>query len=75
MALYLRLTHTLPGTDADFVNRFDLNQLATVTMENQVLLRRIVHTDEEQDETELHKIILAYAPTKTRLPRTLERRR
>ena len=65
MALYLRLTHTLPGTDADFVNRFDLNHLATVTMENQVLLRRIVSGDEEQDEANLRKIIAGYAPTKT----------
>ena len=65
MALYLRLTHTLPGTDADFANRFDLTYLATLTMEHQVLLRRIVHTDETQDEAELRKTILAYAPTKT----------
>ncbi len=65
MALYLRLTYTLPGTDANFAERFDLTCLATLTMEHQVLLRRIVHTDEAQDETELRKTILAYAPTKT----------
>ena len=65
MALYLRLTHTLPGTDADFAERFDLTCLATLTMEHQVLLRRIVHTDEAQDEAELRKTIIAYAPTKT----------
>ena len=65
MALYLRLTHTLPGTDADFADRFDLTCLCTLTMEHQVLLRRIVHTDEVQDESELRKTIIAYAPTKT----------
>ena len=65
MALYLRLTHTLPGTDADFAERFDLTCLCTLTMEHQVLLRRIVHTDEAQDEAELRKTIIAYAPTKT----------
>ena len=65
MALYLRLAYTLPGTDADFAERFDLTCLATLTMEHQVLLRRIVHTDEAQDEAELRKTIIAYAPTKT----------
>ena len=65
MALYLRLIHTLPGTDADFAQRFDLTCLATLTMEHQVLLRRIVHTDETLDEAELRKIITSYAPTKT----------
>ncbi len=64
MALYLRLTHTLPGTDADFANRFDLTHLATVTMEKQVLLRRIVSGDEAQDEADLRKTIVGYAPTK-----------
>ena len=65
MALYLRLIHTLPGTDADFAQRFDLTCLATLTMEHQVLLRRIVHTDEMLDEAELRKTIISYAPTKT----------
>ncbi len=65
MALYLRLTHTLPGTDADFAQRFDLTCLATLTMEKDVLLRRIVHTDETEDETELRKTIVSFAPTKT----------
>ena len=65
MALYLRLTYTLPGTDADFAQRFDLTCLATLTMERQVLLRRIVHTDFGQDEQELRKIILSYAPNRT----------
>lgn len=65
MALYLRLIHTLPGSDADFTERFDLTTQATITMEHQVLLRRIVHSDEGQDEADLRKTIIAYAPTKT----------
>ena len=65
MALYLRLTHTLPGTDADFAERFDLTYLATLTMEHQVLLRRIVHTDSGHDEEELRKTIVSHAPTRT----------
>ena len=65
MALYLRLIYTLPGADADFADRFDLTYLATLNMENQVLLRRIVHTDEAQDENELRKTIMSFAPTKS----------
>ncbi len=65
MALYLRLTHSLPGIDADFAQRFDLTCLATLTMEQQVLLRRVVHTSETDDENELHKTIVSYAPNRT----------
>ncbi|MBR6187737.1 MAG: DEAD/DEAH box helicase [Prevotella sp.] len=64
MALYLRLTHTLPDTDADFADRFDLTHLATLTMEKQVLLRRIVHTDEAKDVADLRRSIQSFAPTK-----------
>ncbi len=65
MALYLRLIYTLPGTDSDFAQRFDLTCLATLTMERQVLLRRIVHSDVAGDEEELRKTIVGCAPTKT----------
>ena len=65
MALYLRLSYALPDTDADFSDRFDLTWLASLTMEHQVLLRRIVHSDFSQDEEELRKIIVSHAPTKT----------
>ncbi|MCR4958213.1 MAG: DEAD/DEAH box helicase [Prevotella sp.] len=65
MALYLRLIYTLPGTDSDFAQRFDLTCLATLTMERQVLLRRIVHSDVAGDEEELRKTIIGCAPTKT----------
>ncbi len=65
MALYLRLIQTLPGTDANFAQRFDLTCLATLTMEHQVLLRHIVHNDIQSDENVLRKTIVSYAPTKT----------
>ena len=65
MALYLRLIQTLPGTDADFAERFDLTCLATLTMEHQVLLRHIIHNDIINDEKELLKTIVSYAPNRT----------
>lgn len=65
MALYLRLTNSLPGTNADFLERFDLTTLATLTMEHQVVLRRIVNTDIAAAEAELAKTIASYAPTRS----------
>ena len=65
MALYLRLTNSLPGTNADFANRFDLTCLATLTMEHQILIRRIVQNDDGDNEAELHKIITSFAPNRT----------
>ena len=62
MALYLRLTHTLAGVSADFVKDFDLTWQAQLTMEHQVVLRRIVNSDEQQEQEYLRKTILSYAP-------------
>ena len=62
MALYLRLTHTLAGVSADFVKDFDLTWQAQLTMEHQVVLRRIVNSDAQQEQEFLRKTILNYAP-------------
>ena len=66
MALYLRLSHTLPGMTADFGERFDLTWVATVQdMEQRVLLRRIVHSDFQQEAEELYNTITSFAPNRT----------
>lgn len=62
MALYLRLTHTLAGVSADFVRDFDLTWQAQVSMEGQIVLRRIVNSDEQAEQDALRKTILGYAP-------------
>lgn len=65
MALYLRLSHTLPGMTADFGERFDLTCVAQLQeMERQVVLRRIVQSDFAQEVEELHKMIVSYAPNR-----------
>ena len=64
MALYLRLTHTLAGVSADFVKDFDLTWQAQVTMEGQIVLRRIVNVDEQAEQDHLRKIINSYAPNR-----------
>jgi len=62
MALYLRLTHSLAGVSADFVRDFDLTWQAQVSMENQIILRRIVNTDEQEEQELLRKTIISHAP-------------
>lgn len=62
MALYLRLSYTLPGMTADFGERFDLTYVAQLQdMERQVVLRRIIQCDMAKEEESLHKMILGYA--------------
>ena len=62
MALYLRLTHTLAGVSADFVNDFDLTWQAQRSMEGQIVLRRIINPDVQEQQEQLRKIIVSYAP-------------
>ena len=62
MALYLRLTHTLAGVSADFVKDFDLTWQARLTMERQVVLHRIVNTDEQAEQEFLRKTIVSFSP-------------
>ncbi|MBR6868150.1 MAG: DEAD/DEAH box helicase family protein [Prevotella sp.] len=62
MALYLRLTHSLAGVSADFVHDFDLTWQAQLSMEKQIILRRIVNTDEQEEQEHLRKAIIRHAP-------------
>ena len=62
MALYLRLTHTLAGMSADFVKDFDLTWQAQLTAEREVVLRRIVSRDEQEEQATLLKTIQSFAP-------------
>ena len=65
MALYLRLSHTLQGMQADFGEHFDLTCVAQLQdMERRVVLRSIVQSDFGQEVEELYKTIIGYAPTK-----------
>lgn len=65
MALYLRLSHTLQGMEAGFGERFDLTCVAQLQdMERVVLLKRIVQSDFSQEEEDLRKMIVGYAPNR-----------
>ena len=64
MSLYLRLVQGIEGMDYDFVQRFDLVNIARLTMEHQILLQRIYHHDNKEQIKILHRKIASYAPTK-----------
>lgn len=63
-ALYLRLVETAPGVQVDFLQQFDLIWLASLTIENKILLKRIVHIPLEPFVERLKKLIMQYAPDK-----------
>ena len=65
MALYLRVTQMLPNADLDFFQDFDLLYIATLTMERQIVLKRISQQSDENAVTSLYKQIVQCAPSKT----------
>ena len=64
-SLYLRAVRTLPNCDLDFFQSFELFYLASVTMEHEVVLKRISYGASEGMMEELLKLIGSYAPNKT----------
>ena len=65
MALYLRVTQMLPNADLDFFKDFDLLYIATLTMEHQIVLKRISQQSDENAAISLYKQIIQCAPNKT----------
>ena len=66
MSLYMRLTQSIDGFDYDFAQRFDLVYVATLTMERQILLRRIMRHDSQQMLHEMQQKISKYTNRQTR---------
>ena len=64
MALYLRVTQMLPNADLDFFQNFDLLYIATLTIEHQIILKRISQQSNESATASLHKQIMQCAPSK-----------
>lgn len=65
MALYLRVTQMLPNADLDFFQDFDLLYIATLSMEHQIVLKRISQHSNENASASLYKKIVQCAPNKT----------
>ena len=65
MALYLRVTQMLPNAEIDFFQDFDLLYIATLSMEHQIVLKRISQHSNENASASLYKQIVQCAPNKT----------
>ena len=64
MALYLKLTDTMAGISTDFVREYGLTWHAQISMEKHITLRRIVHSDGQDQQKQLLKTIQSYAPNR-----------
>lgn len=64
-ALYLRVTQSLQKISVRFLEDFNVNWLASLTQERQIVLKRIVRSSLDQSIDVLRKLILRYAPDKS----------
>lgn len=63
-ALYLRVVQSLQELPVGFLEQFDVDWIATLTLDRKVLLKRIVQSSLEHDIAVLRKQIMQYAPDK-----------
>ena len=64
MSLYLRVAQMLPHSDLEFFQEFDLIYLANLSVERQIVLRRIVQQPNADSMALLRKHIVQNAPSK-----------
>lgn len=64
-ALYLRVVQSLQELPVGFLEQFNVEWIAALTLDRKVLLKRILHSSPEQDIATLRKQIMQYAPDKS----------
>lgn len=64
-ALYLRMVQSLQELPVGFLEQFNVDWIAALTLDRKVLLKRIVQSSPEQDIAVLRKQIMQYAPDKS----------
>lgn len=63
-ALYLSLVECAQGLDIDFLQEFDLTYVASMGMEQKIVLKRIVHSPMDSHINKLKKQLLQHAPNR-----------
>lgn len=63
-ALYLRLIQSVPGLPVDFLEQFDLNLTASLSLDHKITLKRLIRKSAEQSLDVLRKQIMQYAPNR-----------
>lgn len=64
LALHLRVTYSLPGIDEEFLKRFDLTSIVTISPEKVIRVRHVRHRDIAGDIANLNQLLRQYAPSK-----------
>lgn len=59
--LYLELVNIIPGFDINFFRRFELLYVASLTVEHQIVVKRIIYNNVQDAENNLFELILKYA--------------
>lgn len=60
LALHIRISQSLPGIDEDFLKRFDLSALATITPAGEIKVKHVRRRNISDDITELNVLIRKY---------------
>lgn len=63
MALYLELHQIVPDIDLDFLKRFELLYVVTLTIDGKMLIKPIAYNTEEDFNSTLYKTIVKYVPS------------
>lgn len=64
LALHLRISQSLPGIDEDFLKRFDLSCIATLTPEDVINVKPVRRRNLTEDIEKLTTLIKKYSPGK-----------
>ncbi len=64
LALHIRVSQSLQGFDEEFIKRFDLSAVASVSPEGIIRVKRVRRRNIHDDITNLNSLLRQYSPTK-----------
>ena len=62
--LFLRLVESYKGLPLDFVQQFDLSRVASLSLDQKIVVKRLAHLPIDEITSNLRKEIIQYAPSK-----------
>ncbi len=62
--LYLRLTEQIKGLSVDFLQRFDVNTIATLTDDHHIIVRQVANIQLDDYAETLRQLIVKHAPNR-----------
>lgn len=71
-ALYLKVQQCAEHVDYDFLTRYEISYLASLSIEKKIVLKRIEKTSQDNSKALLRSYITKYAPSKSALKELVE---